>query len=118
MDKGKPMNQAVHHFKAEFFKTLAHPVRLAILERLRAGEKSVNELQVLLDADQSTISQQLARLRNGNLVDTRKEGTTVYYSVRDPMIFQLMDVAREIFNRQLISHQELLQQLSEEADML
>lgn len=110
------MNQAIHNFKAEFFKMLAHPARLAILDHLRVGEKSVNELQVLLVADQSTISQQLARLRSGNLVDTRKEGTTVYYSVRDPMIFQLMDVAREIFNRQLISHQELLQQLSVEAD--
>ena len=108
------MNQAVHKFKAEFFKTLAHPARLAILDHLRDGEKNVNELQVLLDADQSTISQQLARLRTGNLVDTRKEGTTVYYSIRDPMIFQLMDVAREIFSRQLISHQELLQELSEE----
>jgi ArsR family transcriptional regulator len=108
------VNQPVHKFKAEFFKTLAHPARLAILDHLRAGERSVNELQTLLGADQSTLSQQLARLRNGNLVDTRKEGTTVYYSIRDPMIFQLMDVAREIFNRQLISHQELLQQLKEE----
>lgn len=108
------MNQAVHRFKAEFFKTLAHPARLAILDHLRAGEKSVNELQGLLGADQSTISQQLARLRAGSLVDTRKEGTTVFYSVRDPMIFQLMDVAREIFNRQLIDHQELLQELTEE----
>ena len=111
------MNQAIHKFKAEFFKTLAHPARLAILDHLRAGGKSVNELQALLDADQSTISQQLARLRNGNLVDTRKDGTTVYYSVRDPMIFQLMDVAREIFNRQLISHQELLQQVSDEVEL-
>lgn len=110
------MNQPLHKFKAEFFKTLAHPARLAILDHLRNGEKSVNELQTLLDADQSTISQQLARLRSGNLVDTRKEGTTVYYSIRDPMIFQLMDVAREIFNRQLISHQELLQQLQAEAE--
>ena len=108
------MNQAIHIFKADFFKTLAHPARLAILDHLRNGERSVNELKTLLEADQSTISQQLARLRNGNLVDTRKEGTTVYYSIRDPMIFQLMDVAREIFNRQLISHQELLQQLQEE----
>lgn len=108
------MNQAVHQFKAEFFKTLAHPARLAILDHLRNGEKSVNELQALLEADQTTVSQQLARLRNGNLVDTRKEGTSVYYSVRDPMIFELMDVAREIFNRQLVSHQRLLQQLSEE----
>ena len=111
------MNQAIHTFKADFFKTLAHPARLAILDHLRAGEKSVNELQVLLEADQSTISQQLARLRSGNLVDSRKEGTTVYYSIRDPMIFQLMDVAREIFNRQLISNQELLEQLSAEVDL-
>jgi ArsR family transcriptional regulator len=111
------MNQAVHRFKAEFFKTLGHPARLAILDHLRAGEKSVNELQALLEADQSTISQQLARLRAGNLVDTRREGTTVYYSVRDPMVFQLMDVAREIFNRQLISHQTLMQQMNEEPEV-
>ena len=109
------MNQAVHKFKAEFFKTLAHPARLAILDHLRNGEKNVNELQTLLDADQSTVSQQLARLRTGNLVDTRKEGTTIYYSIRDPLIFQLMDVAREIFNRHLVSHNELLQQVIEEA---
>lgn len=107
------MNQPVHRFKAEFFKMLAHPARLAILDHLRNGEKNVNELQALLEADQSTISQQLARLRNGNLVDTRKDGTSVYYSVRDPMIFQLMDVAREIFNRQMINHQALLEQVTE-----
>ncbi len=108
------MNQAVHRFKAEFFKTLGHPARLAILDHLHTGEKSVNELQALLNADQSTVSQQLARLRNGNIVDIRKEGTTVYYSVRDPMIFQLLDIAREIFNNHLIVTQDLLQQLSEE----
>ncbi len=112
------MNQAVHQFKANFFKTLSHPARLAILEHLRSGEKSVNELQALLGADQSTISQQLARLRNGSLVDTRKDGTTVYYAVRDPLIFQLMDVAREIFNNHLISHQELLQQVSDEITVM
>jgi ArsR family transcriptional regulator len=108
------MRQAVHQFKADFFRLLSHPARLAILDHLRNGEKSVNELQALLEADQSTISQQLARLRRGNLVDTRKEGTTVYYSVRDPLIFELMDVAREIFNRQLINHQEILQEMSGE----
>ena len=112
------MNQVVHQFKADFFKVLSHPARLAILDHLRNGEKSVNELQALLEADQSTISQQLSRLRGGNLVDTRKDGTTVYYSIRDPMIFQLLDVAREIFNRHLISHHALLQQVSEEDDLV
>lgn len=110
------MNQLVHQFKADFFKTLSHPARLAILDLLRDGEKSVTELTEMLEADQSTISQQLARLRRGNLVDARKEGTSVYYSVRDPMIFKLMDVAREIFSRQLVSHQELLQELSGEGE--
>src|SRR5271165_155262 len=108
------MNQALHRFKAEFFRTLGHPARLAILDHLRDGEKSVNELQILLDADQSTVSQQLAKLRNANIVDSRKASTTVYYSVRDPMIFKLLDVAREIFNNQLVGTQEMLQQLSEE----
>jgi ArsR family transcriptional regulator len=110
------MNQTVHRFKAEFFKTLGHPARLAILDHLRVREMSVNELQAALGADQSTVSQQLAKLRNGNIVDIRKEGTTVYYRVRDPVVFQLLDVAREIFNNQLISTQDMLQQLSQEAN--
>lgn len=107
------MNEPLRRFKAEFFKALGHPARLALLDHLRAGEKSVNELQVLLACDQSTVSQQLAVLRNRNIVESRKDGTTVYYRARDPMIFQLLDVARAIFNNHLIDTQELLQQLSE-----
>jgi ArsR family transcriptional regulator len=76
------VNQPVHGFKAEFFKALGHPVRLVILGHLRAGEKSVNELQALLGIDQSSVSQQLAILRNRNIVEARKEGTTVYYRAR------------------------------------
>lgn len=105
------MNQLIHQFKAEFFKALAHPVRLAILEQLRDGEKSVGEIQAALGADQPIVSQQLARLRASNIVDSRKEGTTTFYRVRDPLIFHLMDVARDIFNNQLISNQALLAQL-------
>jgi len=108
------MNQPLHRFKAEFYKALGHPARLAILDHLRDGEKSVNELQALLEADQSTVSQQLAKLRGANIVDSRKKGTTVYYSVRDPMIFKLLDVAREIFNNQLVGTREMLMQLNEE----
>ncbi len=105
------MNQPIHRVKAEFFKVLAHPVRLAILEWLRTGEKSVNELQVLLGADQPTVSQQLSRLRIGNVVTSRKDGTTVYYAVRDPLVFTLMDVAREILNNDFFNHQTILQEL-------
>lgn len=105
------MNRPIHQFKAEFFKALAHPVRLAILEQLRAGEMSVTALQAALGADQPIVSQQLARLRRSNIVDTRKEGTTTYYAVRDPMLFKMMDVARDIFDNHLISSQRMLSQL-------
>ncbi|MFN4293623.1 MAG: ArsR/SmtB family transcription factor [Thermoflexales bacterium] len=109
------MYQLIHQFKAEFFKALAHPVRLAILEQLRSGEKSVGELQASLNADQPTISQHLARLRVSDLVQARKEGTTTYYAARDPAIFELMDVAKKIFNNQLVDRQALLRQLRNES---
>ena len=112
------MNQALHRFKAEFFKALGHPARLVILEQLRGGDKSVNELQAVLGIDQSSVSQQLAVLRNKNIVESRKEGITVYYTVRDPMIFQLLDIARTIFNNHLIDTQAMLQQLNDTVAMV
>jgi ArsR family transcriptional regulator len=101
-------------FKAEFFKALAHPVRIHILELLRVGEHSVQELQTRLGLDQSTVSQQLAVLRAKNIVRARKVGTTVRYAVVDPLVGDLLDVARGIFNKQLIGAQVLLRELARE----
>ena len=108
------MNHPLRRFKAEFFKALGHPMRIVLLESLRTGEKSVNELQAALGIDQSSVSRQLAVLRTRNIVEDRKEGTTVYYRVRDPAVFQLLDIAREIFNNQLIDTHAMLQQLADE----
>jgi DNA-binding transcriptional ArsR family regulator len=102
-------------FKAEFFKALAHPIRIRILEILRSRDRSVQELQALLDLDQSTVSQQLAVLRAKNIVTARKEGTTVRYAVRDALVGDLLDVARRIFNNQLSGTQTMLRQLRQEA---
>ena len=102
-------------FKAEFFKALAHPIRIRILEILRAHARSVQELQAELDLDQSTVSQQLAVLRAKNIVTARKEGTTVWYTVRDALVGDLLDVARRIFNNQLTGTQTMLRQLQREA---
>jgi len=65
----------------EFLKALAHEGRLTILCRLHQGECSVNELEALLSARQSAVSQQLSRLRLERLVKTRREGKTMYYSI-------------------------------------
>jgi len=101
-------------FKAEFFKALAHPIRIRILEILRAGERSVQELQARLELDQSTVSQQLAVLRSKNIVSARKEGTTVLNAVRDPLLADLLEVARRIFGNQLIGSQNMLRALKRE----
>lgn len=98
-------------FKAEFFKALAHPLRIAVLDALRQGELGVNELCERLGAEQSSLSQQLAVLRSRNIVVGRKEGLNVYYSVRDTTVFRLLDVARQIFNNQLINVQGMLAEL-------
>jgi ArsR family transcriptional regulator len=99
------MPHSLQGFKAELFKALGHPVRIRILELLRSGERTVSDLQGLLDLESSAVSQQLALLRARDLVTGRKQGTSVYYSAVDPLIFDLLDVARKIFNNHLVDLQ-------------
>jgi len=99
-------------FTAEFFKALSHALRVKILDGLRAGEVGVNELSVRLGVEQTTLSQQLAVLRKSSIVIGRKDGQNVFYSVRDPAIFRLLDDARQIFNNHLIDIKDLLSQLT------
>lgn len=109
------MQETLRRFKAEFFKALAHPTRIHILESLRAGERNVSDLQEILAVEASTVSQQLAVLRAKNIVETRKAGASVFYRVRDSAVFDLLDAARTIFNNHLIDTRSILQQLEEEA---
>jgi ArsR family transcriptional regulator len=102
-------------FKAEFFRALAHPIRIRILEVLRGVERSVQEIQELVQIGQPIASQQLAILRAKGIVVARKQGTTVRYSLRDPRVSVLLDTAREIFNHHLISAREMLRELKKEA---
>lgn len=101
-------------FKADFFRALAHPIRIRILETLGTGERTVQELQQLLDLEQPVVSQQLAVLRSKNIVTPRKLGTTVRYALSDPLVARLLSVAREIFNNRLVDTQTLLRELQRE----
>lgn len=105
------MPQQLANFKSEFFKALAHPIRIRILDCLRDGEKGVNELSEILKIEPANVSQQLAILRMRNIVVGRKAGSNVYYSVSDPTVFRLLDVAREIFNNHLVGVRDMLQQM-------
>lgn len=103
----------IYKIKAEFFKTLGHPARIRVLEVLREGEHSVSDLVPEVGLEASHLSQQLAVLRRANLVQTRKEGTSVVYSVSNPMIFELLDVARKILTSSLVDTRALLEELEE-----
>ena len=105
------MSQRIENFKAEFFKALAHPVRIRILDCLRDGEKGVNELSQALQIEPANVSQQLAVLRTRAIVAGRKVGSNVYYSVSDASLFRLLDVAKEIFNNQLVGVREMLEKI-------
>lgn len=102
-------------FKAQFFRALGHPVRIRILEILVRGGRTVQQLQATLKVDQPVVSQQLAVLRNQNIVTATKEGVSVRYELRDPAVGDLLDVARRIFNNQLISTRGLLRELQRES---
>ena len=100
--------------KAQFFKAMAHPIRIRILEILVTGEARVQALQKTLALDQPIVSQQLARLRASGIVVSRKEGTTTVYAVADPEVADLLRVAKRILNRRLISVRSLLRELASE----
>jgi DNA-binding transcriptional ArsR family regulator len=101
-------------FKAQFFRALAHPVRIKILEILVRGDRSVQELQKALKLDQPVVSQQLAVLRNRGVVTSQKQGLTVRYALRDPAVGQLLAVARRIFNKHLVDTRGMLRELRRE----
>jgi len=109
------MPRSLQIFKADFFRALAHPVRIRILEVLGTGAHNVQELQEALGLDQPLVSQQLAILRAKNIVTTRKVGTTVRYALSDRLITKLLSVAREIFNNHLVDTQTMLRELQREA---
>ena len=101
----------VHEVKANLFRVLGHPARVRILELLREEELSVGSLQAALDLDSGGTSQHLAALRRIGLVESRREGTSVYYRVDDEHVFDLLEAGRSIISRQLAEQQAILQDL-------
>jgi ArsR family transcriptional regulator len=103
--------QPVHEVKANLFRVLGHPARVRILELLRDGERSVGALQAELGLDSGGTSQHLSALRRIGLVESRREGTSVYYRVADERVFDLLAAGRAIITRQLAAQQSMLKDL-------
>src|SRR3954471_20758390 len=91
------MPDALRRFKAEIFQALAHPTRIAIVETLREGELPAGVIIARLGLEQANASQHLAVLRAKNIVVNRREGNQVFYSVRDPLLIEVLDIMRRYF---------------------
>lgn len=105
------MSRPLYQLKAEFFKTLAHPARIRVLELLSEREHAVAEMLPEVDIEAANLSQQLAVLRRTGLVTSRKAGSSVYYSLTSPHVAELLRVARQILTGVLSGQVELLEDL-------
>ena len=108
------LSRPVSEVKAELFKALGHPARVRVLEVLADGERSVGDLQPLVGIESSHLSQQLAVLRRAGLVTTRKEGASVVYALADPLVAELLAVAKRLLIASLSQTQDLLADLRAE----
>ncbi|QDY78241.1 ArsR/SmtB family transcription factor [Streptomyces qinzhouensis] len=105
------MSAPLYQLKAEFFKTLGHPVRIRVLELLSEREHAVSELLPEVRVEAASLSQQLAVLRRARLVATRREGSTVIYALASPEVAELLRVARAILTGLLSDQARILEDL-------
>ena len=105
----------LYRAKADFFRALGHPARIRLLELLAEGDKPVHQLRAALEIEASSLSHQLAVLRQHGLVDQRREAGAVIYSLTLPAVRDLLMAAREILQSRTVDQSELVDELSRQA---
>ena len=108
------MKEKSIQLKADVFNALAHPLRLKILEKLRAGACCVCKIIPYVNGEQSNVSHHLAILRKANIVKSEKRGLEVWYEVIDPGIFEIIDLTNRLIIRNLNRSQDILHELTEQ----
>ena len=105
------MPDTLRQFKASIFQALAHPTRIAIVEVLRDGELPAGAIIERLGIEQANASQHLSILRAKHIVNSRKEGNQVFYSVRDPLLIEVLDVMRRYFQAHVEEAMAMLKEI-------
>jgi ArsR family transcriptional regulator len=102
---------ALRKFKAGIFKVLAHPTRIHVIEALRTEELSVGAILDQVKVEPANLSQHLSVLRHSHLVLTRKDGNQVLYSLRDPLLVEVLDAMRKYFHKHFEDSIQMLKQM-------
>ena len=105
---GERIDPTILELHAKVCRTMAHPIRLALLSALRDGERGVGELAQAVGIRQPLVSQHLAVLRNQGLLRYRRNGNEVYYRIAYPKMVQACDLLREVLFEHLRSQEKLL----------
>ena len=106
--KNGEAEEELYRLQAEFCKGMAHPKRIQILRLLMGGEMTVIELAKQTGIPQANMSQHLALLRQFGLLNTRREGTSIFYSISDPRIVEACDLVRSSIGERLKKSQIVL----------
>ncbi len=106
------MNKKIYEMHAQICKVFTSPKRLEIINLLRDGEKTVNDLAEQADVLQANVSQHLTVLRQNNVVTTRRDGANVYYKIANPKILQACDLMREVLLEKLSENEKLAKRMS------
>ncbi len=109
------MQNLLRSYKASLFQALSHPTRIAIVEVLREGELPAGAIQERLGIEQANLSQHLGVLRSRQIVVNRKEGNQVFYSLRSPVLLEVLDIMRRYFQGNLTEAIQMLGEIEHEA---
>lgn len=105
------MEKRIYEMHASICNVFSNPKRLEIIDLLREGEKSVNELSGLMEILQANLSQHLSLMRHRGILETRREGVNIYYSIANPKVIKAFEIMREVLLEQLSRHENMFKKI-------
>ncbi|MEK6589781.1 MAG: metalloregulator ArsR/SmtB family transcription factor [Nitrospinota bacterium] len=105
------MDKRIYQMHADICCVFSNPKRLEIIDLLRDKERPVNELSTLMDIPQTNLSQHLSLMRQRGMLDTRRDGVNIYYSLANPKVIKAFDIMREVLFEQLSRNERLIKKI-------
>ena len=105
------MDKQMYEMHAGICNVFSNPKRLEIIDLLRGGEKSVNELSSLMDIPQANLSQHLSVMKQKGILEARRDGVNIYYSIANPKVLKAFEIIREVLLEQLSRHEKMFKKI-------